>query len=417
MASGQEVRHRREDAGLDAAARGVGLAPVLQPIVALPGGDLVGFEALARWPSLNNPSPLDVFAYASASGRLDELDQLCIYAAIRTTLDHQLPRGTMLAINCEPASAYVGPADDDLLVRGHDHLALVFEITERSVLTHPHALLAKVAALRQDGFAVALDDVGAHPDSLALLDVLSPDVIKLDLPLVQSQPRRSQARTLAAVLAHQERAGAVILAEGIENDDHLEQALALGASLGQGYRFDLQDCLEPPRIWAAPPKTSPSQLVSGSPFDLVASRAPLRTARKATLTALARHIEDQARFTADPPMVLVALQEAEYFTPGTREHYLDLARSSPLVAVFGQNLPTDLGSGVRGVHVDAADALNNEWVVLALGAQLAVALIARERADDANRHRDDSDRRFDFTITYDRSLVTAAAHNLLDRML
>jgi sensor c-di-GMP phosphodiesterase-like protein len=50
---------------LDAAAQGVGLAPVLQPIVALSDEAIVGYEALARWPSLNNPCPIDVFAYAS----------------------------------------------------------------------------------------------------------------------------------------------------------------------------------------------------------------------------------------------------------------------------------------------------------------------------------------------------------------
>ncbi|GFG65596.1 hypothetical protein MKUB_30860 [Mycobacterium kubicae] len=403
--------------GLDAAAHGVGLAPVLQPIVALPDGSVVGFEALARWPSLGNSSPLDVFAYATAAGRLDELDQRCIDAAIHTALDLSLPAGTMLSINCEPLSAYVGRAHNAVLARGHDELALMFEITERSLLTHPHALLAKVAALRQDGFAIALDDVGAHPDSLALLDILAPDVIKLDLPLVQAQPRRSQARTLAAILAHQERAGALVLAEGIENDDHLEQALALGAELGQGFKYAYSGPEAAPRGWMPPNNTAPAEPSSGSPFDLLTNDAPLRTVRKETLTAICQHIEDQATQTADPPIVLVALQEARYFTAATRRRYLELAESSPLVAVFGQHLPSRLGPGIRGVHLDPQDPLRHDWVVLALGAQVAVALIARERRGDANQRRADQDRRFDFTITYDRSLVTAAAQNLLDRML
>jgi hypothetical protein len=55
--------------------------------------------------------------------------------------------------------------------------------------------------------------------------------------------------------------------------------------------------------------------------------------------------------------------------------------------------------------------------VLPLGAHTAAALIARERPDDPTHHHPDQDRRFDFTITYDRSLITAAAHHLLDRML
>ncbi len=46
-----------------------------------------------------------------------------------------------------------------------------------------------MAALRAAGLAIALDDVGANPDSLVLLDVVGPDVVKLDMRLVQSQPR------------------------------------------------------------------------------------------------------------------------------------------------------------------------------------------------------------------------------------
>jgi EAL domain-containing protein (putative c-di-GMP-specific phosphodiesterase class I) len=69
-------------------------------------------------------------------------------------------------------------------------------------------LLAEAAALRADGFSIALDDVGARPDSLALLDILCPDIIELDMEMVRSHPSDDQTRTLAAVLAHQERTGA-----------------------------------------------------------------------------------------------------------------------------------------------------------------------------------------------------------------
>lgn len=400
-----------------AAARGVGLSPVLQPIVVLPTGDIIGFEALARWPNLNNPCPVDVFAFASQAGQLDELDQLCVDAAIDAALARRLPRATLLAVNCEPGSPYVGCSDNDLLARGHGELNIMFELTERSLMIHPRALLAKVAALRRDGFLIALDDVGAHPDSLSLLDVLMPDVIKLDLQLVQTQPRRDRTRTIAAVLAHQERTGATILAEGIENDDHLEQALVLGATLGQGFKYWRPGADEEVQPWPQPVKAQLPQRVLSSPCDLLSGNATRRTARKEILTALSQNIEDHALHTADPPMVLSTLQEVRNFTAGTRRRYLHLARSCPLVAVFGQKLPADLGFGIRGVALRDTDPLCNEWTVVALGAQIAVALIARECEDSENRDGPDNDRRFEFTITYNRSLVTAVARTLLDRML
>ncbi|MET0698034.1 MAG: EAL domain-containing protein [Mycobacterium sp.] len=401
---------------LGAAAEGAGLVSHLQPIVALPDEATVGFEALARWPSLDNPSPLDVFTHAAVAGQANDLDQLCIDAALRAALMRQLPRGTLLAINCEPASTYVGRRENEALNRGHDELTVMFELTERDLLAHPHALLSKVAALREDGFLLALDDVGAHPDSLALLDILAPDVIKLDLHLVQSQPRRDQTRILAAVLAHHERTGATILAEGIENDDHLEQALALGATLGQGYKYPGPDTHEGIRPWTPPGPTPSCQASPGSPFDLLASGVPTRIARKQTLTAFSQHIEAQAGDTHDHPMVLTALQQDQYFTPAIRDRYEELAQSSPLVAVFGQHLPTDLGNQVRGVRLSPTDPLSTEWTVLALGPQISVALIGRECDSQVNRNRADDDRRFDFTITYNRALVTAVAHNLLNRI-
>lgn len=406
-----------EFSDLDAAVAGVGVESAYQPIVSLPDGATVGFEALARWPLLGNPKPENVFAHAATGHRLDRLDQLCIDSAVEGALAGRLNPGTLLLINCEPASASVRVAHDEALARGRDRFDVVFELTERSLLAHPHLLMSKVAALRSDGFAIALDDVGAHPDSLALLDVVYPDVIKLDVDLVQCQPRNDQARTLAAVLAHHERTGAVILAEGIETDEHVEQAMALGASLGQGFKFGPAAALQgrTPVKWTRPPSKRGQGFSGGSPFDFIKARSPMRTARKQTLIAFSRHIEGQACHAADPPMLLTALQQADYFTSATRRRYQNLADALPLVAVFGQNLPAELGKGVRGVHLPPEDPLCTEWTVLTLGPHTAAALLAREHSYAGGRPREE-DRRFDFVITYDRSLVTAAARNLLGRM-
>lgn len=412
-------RGRVSPAQVDAAVRGVGLSSAFQPIVALPDGAVVGFEALARWPELTGLGPQTVFARAKALNRVGELDRLCVDTAITGALAQGLTRNALLCINCEPSTMMVGPTKNAVLRRGHTELQLMFELTERSLLAHPGALLAKVAALRSDGFGIALDDVGAHPDSLALLDVIAPDVVKLDMGLVQSQPDDAQARTLSAVLAHHERTGAVILAEGIETDDHLEQALAVGATLGQGYKFGRPGALihDPGAAgWSFPTRTPRPVLASGSPFDLVRDRATIRTGRKQTLTAFSRHIESQAHDSADPPILLTALQHAKHFTERTQRAYRELAARSSMVAVFGANMPADFGSGVRAVALAPNDTLAMEWTVLALGPHMAAALIARERDDSVEEACRDEDRRFDFVITYDRAIVTAAACGLLARV-
>lgn len=398
---------------IEAAARGVGMVPAFQPIVSLPDEAVVGFEALARWPQAAALGPAAVFAHAREHGDVDQLDQMCITISIEQALRSTLPDGALLSVNCEPASTYrpVTPAKD--------HLQVMFEITERSMLVQPYLLLKKVAALRADGHLIALDDIGAHPDSSALLDVISPDVMKLDLALVQSQPDFRQAQTLSAVLAHHERTGSVILAEGIETDAHLEQALAVGAQLGQGYRFGAPAAL-PDAItggsWASRYGAGqPARLAADSPFALVDGHRRVRTARKETVLALSRHIEAQAQRAADPPIMLVALQRSEHLSPATRRRYRALAERSPLVAVFGEHMVAEPDAGLRGVALGSDDPMCLEWTVVALGPHTAAALIAREHPGNTS-HTPDGDRRFDFLVTYDRQLVSETAHNMLGRI-
>jgi EAL domain-containing protein (putative c-di-GMP-specific phosphodiesterase class I) len=70
---------------------------------------------------------------------------------------------------------------------GKGRLRVVVEVTERAVAGDPARLLATVAQAREAGWGVALDDVGAAPASLAVLPFVRPDVIKLDMRLLQGR--------------------------------------------------------------------------------------------------------------------------------------------------------------------------------------------------------------------------------------
>ena len=58
------------------------------------------------------------------------------------------------------------------------------------------------------------------------------------------------------------------------------------------------------------------------------------------------------------------------------------------------------------------DPVCSEWDVTLLGPHYAIALVARDLGDGGS----DMDRRFDFAVTYDRTLVIAAAHALMSRL-
>ncbi|MEW5811296.1 MAG: EAL domain-containing protein [Actinomycetota bacterium] len=399
---------------LTAAAAGVGLVPSFQQVVSLPDGAIVGYEALARWPALDGRGPTDVFAHATATGQLDALDEQCIHSAAREALDGAWRPGMLLLINCEPTTAIDSTVTGALAVAAAA-FDVVFEFTERGLLTNPQALLAKVAILRDQGFKIAMDDLGAHTDSLALLDIIEPEILKLDLNLVQRHFNRVQARTIAGVIAHQERTGAVILAEGIETDDHLEQALAYGATLGQGYRFGRPGALtRRPEPFLGPARASIRPLSeSPSTFALVRHRLRPRTVRRETLQELSRHIERLAITAESPPMVLATVQDKTNLGTRTMDMYTTIAQRAPLVAIFGEHVAADLGNGIRGVHLDMEDPLVREWTILVLGPDIAAGLIARQLECSTNRK---ADRRFEMVITFDRALVTMAARGLLSRL-
>ncbi|MGA2304435.1 MAG: EAL domain-containing protein [Acidimicrobiales bacterium] len=389
------------------------LTPTYQAIVDLTTGEQIGAEALARWPGLGI-TPDVAFRSATRQGQLAELDEACRKAAIDDAISHGLSPDFALFVNLEPS--VLGPdTAASLVAQAAGAVDLVVEITERALLHRPAELLRAVYTLRSAGYAIALDDVGANPDSLALLPFVAPDVIKLDLSLVQRWQDADQAAIYTAVAAYAERTGATILAEGIENDANLQQALALGATLGQGWYLSRPgplSALTSPghsRLAATHRDVIPAPL---SPFSLLKSSA-LRTAPKGLLLDISQHIENQGLALETPPVVLSAFQDARHFTPHTARRYARLAARCHLVAALGVDLPVEPIPGVRGASLRANDTLAGEWVVVVIGTHYAGALIAKDMGDTGP----DRDRRFAFSLTHDHETVLAAARSLLTRVV
>jgi len=388
------------------------LLPAFQPIIDLATMATVAVEALARWPHLD-VAPDVAFQQAKELGRLDELDSACRNAAVDDALEHGLPDGFALFVNLEPSTISAESARQ-LVARTKGQITIVAEITERALTTRPAELLEAVRALRGANCAVALDDVGAVPESLALLPFISPSVVKLDISLIQRWPEVEQGAILTAVSAHAERTGALILAEGVETERHLEQALALGATLGQGWYFARPGPLED----FAPPteslfKPRPVRPVPRSPFAGVDSSAT-RIGRKGLLLAISRHLESQGLYLETPPVVVSAFQSAERFTPDTAKRYSRLAERCPLVAALGVGLSQEPAPGIRGVELSPDDPVSGEWVVAVIGTHYLGALIAKDLGDDDSTT--ERERRFSFIVTHDHETVLAAARSLLGRV-
>lgn len=393
---------------------GSALRAVHQPIVEIATGRIVAYEALLRGPVGPLESPVALFAAAARADLVAELDWAGRAAASVGVVG---PGGepVHLFINVEPAALGSPPPPwlAEQFERRRDSPLVCIELTERALIADPAEVVRAADRIRSWGWRLALDDVGADPASLALLPLLRPDVIKLDMRLVQSRTDDEVARTVAAVGSEAQHSGAVVLAEGIESADHEQRALAWGADLGQGYRYgppERQERFEPGDEWALP-RLSPSPGARTTPVGCLEGRVNWRIGPKRMLLPIARLLEHYALDDRDRCVILASFQRDEFFTLETARRYRDLGRRAAFAAVMGAGL-SDHPAGLRGARLEPDDPLVEEWDLVVLGPHFAGALIARDLGDTGP----DRERRFRYTVTYDRDQVADAARQMLLRI-
>ena len=391
---------------------------VFQPVVELESGAIVGYEALARGPAgspLARPDAL--FDAARAGDLVAELDWTCRAAAFGAALDAALPASSTLFVNVDPAALDVRcPARHrDVQERAAAELRVVVELTERSLTSRPAELLSAVETARARGWGVALDDIGADRRSLALMPLLRPDVLKLDLGLVQDRPTPEAAEIVAAVGAQAERTGASLLAEGVETGEHLTTARSLGATLGQGWRFGRPGPL-PARFSGGAPeipllgRTAPAG--GRTPHEILSAVKATRRGTKELLISSSRALERQAERLGETAVVIAAFQTAARFTARTRAFYSRLAARLAFVGAIGDGVEPAPAPGVRGAQLGADDPVHGEWALAVVGPHFAAALTGRDLGDGGP----ELERRFDFTVTYDRDLAVDCARSLFARI-
>jgi EAL domain-containing protein (putative c-di-GMP-specific phosphodiesterase class I) len=383
-----------------------------QPVVALDGRGIVGFEALARGPDGSAwASPANLFACAAAAGRLPELDWVCRAAAVRGAAAADLDPRVALFINVEPASNRI-PCPDDLAdaVTTADRWPVIAEITERAIAFDPDGLLTTVDGLRRRNRRVALDDVGADPASQAMMPLLRPDVIKLDQTIIADPHTGHAQAVIAAVHAEAGRGGgAVILAEGIETPAHLAAARSIGATLGQGFLLGrpapLPHAVTPPAIqW---PRRSSLPTTGPTPFDTAAAQVTPVTVSRKVMNKLSQAIEDRAAATSEPRILLANFQHRDRFTPAVARRYAALATQANLVGVFAQDMPADPAPQVNGYPLRPDDPVTAEWSVI---------LITSTSADGIFAHATREPDSYQVAICDNRELVLTAARSLIERM-
>lgn len=217
------------------------LNPVLQPIIDLRLGTLLGYEGLIRGP-VDGPlhAAVDLFRVAAECGLTIELEVLCCKVLFGRFAALGLPG--RLFVNISPAALPHLAQDASALARDLNNQGLtpsqiVFELTEQP-LTNAKGFHEWLAVYRAMGFQLALDDLGEGHSSLRRWSESRPDYVKVDMHFIQAihfDPLKQQFVRSIRDIARE--SGALVIAEGIEQQEELEFLVSIDIRAGQGFYF------------------------------------------------------------------------------------------------------------------------------------------------------------------------------------
>jgi predicted signal transduction protein with EAL and GGDEF domain len=230
---------------LRAAVEARALSVVYQPKAELPGGTVVGMEALVRWqdPAHGTVPPDEFIPIAESTGLIAPLCRFVLEVAVgqaRDWRDQGLAAGVAVNLSVrnllEPGLAE--RVRGLLAASGLPAGLLTLEITEGAVMTDPAAAVAVLHRLADAGVRLSIDDFGTGYSSLAYLKRLPVDEVKLDRSFVlgmTSDP--DDAAIVRSTIELARNLGLRMVAEGVEDQETWDALAAMGCELAQGYHL------------------------------------------------------------------------------------------------------------------------------------------------------------------------------------
>jgi len=234
---------------LDYIIRNKEIKTVFQPIICLRDGSVLGHEALSRITcesEISNPEVL--FNAAGKYNRLWELELLCRTTALEAAYKFMIPPyNKKLFINVNPNILH-----DETFKKGFTKGFLeqyeiipenvIFEITERDVITDILGFISTIDHYKSQGYNIAIDDAGAGYSGLNLISDVNPNYIKLDIQLIRSVDKDNLKFALVKGMVEFSKVSNIpLIAEGIETYGEIETLVKLGVQYGQGYFIQKPD--------------------------------------------------------------------------------------------------------------------------------------------------------------------------------
>lgn len=218
----------------------IGIA--LQPKVSLCNGELVGFEALARWREENGIAiePQHFIPAAERAGLIDRLTEVVLEKSMTWLADHGKERDFSMAVNVSAISLRTDSLLQmvDAMCRRHQITPerLIVELTESEAVGEQTDALDTITQLRLRKVELAIDDFGVGYSSLVHLARLPFSELKIDRRFIGDLATSHESHAIVvAILGMAKGLGLRTVAEGVEDLETFNLLKSMGCDCAQGF--------------------------------------------------------------------------------------------------------------------------------------------------------------------------------------
>jgi len=218
-----------------------------QPIFSIDGKPVCKAEALIRWnhPERGLVGPNEFILMAEKNGLIKKIGQWVKSQAIQDTVQFNVlsEKPIQISVNTSPLEIdRAGCWVDDWIVESKKYQlpanTILIEVTENTLMDPDSSIQQQLKRLNTINIDIAIDDFGVGYSSLAYLQRLDIDILKIDRSFIKDIESNDNSIALVkAIITMAHNLDVMVVAEGVETKKQYELLKQLSCDYIQGYIF------------------------------------------------------------------------------------------------------------------------------------------------------------------------------------
>ncbi len=218
-----------------------------QPIFSIDGESVPKAEALIRWnhPDRGLIGPNEFIPVAEKNGLINDIGQWVKSQAIQDTVQFNVlsKKTIQISVNTSPLEIdRAGCWVDDWIAASREYQlpakTILIEVTENTLMDPDSSIQRQLKRLSAIDIDIAIDDFGVGYSSLAYLQRLDIDILKIDRSFINDLESNDNSIALVkAIITMAHNLDVMVVAEGVETQKQYDLLKQLACDYIQGYIF------------------------------------------------------------------------------------------------------------------------------------------------------------------------------------